>query len=241
MKMPLLWRRSRHATPTMPDDTLAATWQLVSVLLQYPDESLPGQLATMRAVIDRLPASVASHLLRFVEHVENRSLREVQSEYVDTFDVTRKCSLHLTYFTHGDTRRRGVALVEFKQTFRRAGVTLADQDAELPDYLPVVLEFGAYADREAAWKLLGDYRVGIELVHAALARRESPWLDVLDALRLTLPQLDDDDESALRALITQGPPDEEVGLDTTPYAIDPRLNPRPEPIDLGSTIPLGAS
>ena len=68
-----------------------------------------------------------------------------RQEYVDTFDVTRKCSLHLTYFTQGDTRRRGVALVEFKQAYRKAGVEF-DTDAELPDHLCVVLEFGAVQD-----------------------------------------------------------------------------------------------
>lgn len=249
MKMPLIWRRSRGTTPELAPDELTATWQLVSQLLQYPDEALLANRALFADVAGRLPERVGEPLKRFLDYVDATGLREVQTQYVDTFDITRKCSLHLTYFTHGDTRRRGVALVEFKQAFRRAGVHLADENAELPDYLPAVLEFGAFSDRETAWKLLGDYRVGIELVRSALARTESPWLDVLEALRETLPQLDEDDEVALRQLIAQGPPDEEVGLDTSPYALDPSihhasnpsLNPRPEPVDLGSTIPVGAS
>ncbi|MDO5503013.1 MAG: nitrate reductase molybdenum cofactor assembly chaperone, partial [Actinomycetia bacterium] len=105
------------------------------------------------------------------------------------------------------------------------------------------LEFGAMHNKDIAWSLLNRHRVGIELLRLALARRESPWLTVVDALRSTLPTLDDDDEVALAKLIAEGPPSEEVGLDTSPYAIDPRLNPRPEPLDtsefLGSEIPVG--
>lgn len=249
MKVPLIWRRSRDATPQIAPDELRATWQLVSVLLQYPDDELVANRELLAGVAGRLPRQIAEPLRRYLTHVGSSCLRDLQSQYVDTFDITRKCSLHLTYFTHGDTRRRGVALVQFKQAFRRAGAQLADENAELPDYLPAVLEFGAFTDRDTAWKLLGDYRVGIELVRAALARTESPWLDVVEALRATLPQLDEDDEVALRTLIAQGPPDEEVGLHTSPYTLDPsihhatnsRLNPRPEPVDLGSTIPVGAS
>ena len=80
------------------------------------------------------------------------------------------------------------------------------------------------------------------MLRAGLAHRGSPWLPVLEALRSTLPVLDGDDEEALRRLVAEGPPQEEVGLE--PYAIDPRLNPRPEPADttamLGTTIPVGA-
>ena len=68
------------------------------------------------------------------------------------------------------------------------------------------------------------------------------WLDVVDALRATLPVLAGDDEEALARLIAEGPPQEEVGLE--PYSIDPRMNPRPGPVDttamLGTTIPVGA-
>lgn len=239
--MPLIWRRHRSNAPTLQPDELAATWQLCSVLLQYPDAETVEKYAQFAHIAHDLPEAAGAPLLRFLNSSRGGSLAELQRLYVDTFDITRKCSLHLTYFTHGDTRRRGVALVEFKQMYRKAGVQMQDEDAELPDYLPVVLEFGAFADREAAWKLLTDYRVGIELVREALAKQDSPWVDVLDALRATLPQLDGDDQEALAKLIAAGPPSEEVGLDTTPYAIDPRLNPRPEPVNLGATIPTGAN
>lgn len=229
----LRWQRHRRRTAELPDDVLTATWQAVSVLLEYPDVQAVQQFSAVRGVAEQLPSRLGRHLLGFLDDAEHLPLPELQADYVDTFDVTRKCSLHLTYFTSGDTRRRGVALVEFKQAYRHAGVELTDESSELPDFLPVLLEFGAFTDRDTAWKLLNAHRVGLELLHAALVRRESRWLPVVDALRETLPSLGDDDEVALRQLIASGPPSEDVGIDSSPYSLDPRLNPQPEPIDLG--------
>ncbi len=234
------WRRHRDATPALDDWALAATWQVVSLLLDYPDDVLAARVPMLREVVGSLPGGPREHLLTALDTVAGADLGELQREYVDTFDVTRRCSLHLTYVTHGDTRRRGVALVEFKQAYRRAGVAF-DTDSELPDHLCVVLEFGAAHDPATAWALLTRHRVAVELLRAALERRGSPWLAAVEGLRATLPELDGDDEQALLRLVAEGPPQEDVGLE--PYAIDPRLNPRPEPADtsalLGPTIPVG--
>ena len=139
--------------------------------------------------------------------------------------MTRRCCLYLTYFAHGDTRKRGLALVQFKQAFRKAGVEF--DAAELPDHLSVVLEFGAAYDADTAWRLLNDHRAGIEMLRIALAEKGSAWHDLLLALVATLPELKGEDEEKMVALIAKGPPSEEVGLDLQPYAMDPRLNPRP--------------
>ncbi|WP_131106132.1 nitrate reductase molybdenum cofactor assembly chaperone [Ornithinimicrobium sufpigmenti] len=264
----LPWRRHRRTQPALDAQAQADTWQVCSLLLDYPDDQLPARLPVLREVIAGLPASAVEPLDRFLDHVETvvaeDGLGALQIAYVDTFDVTRKCALHLTYFLYGDTRNRGVALVRFKQLYREHGVELRegeDSPAELPDFLPVVLEFGATTAPDAAWKLLNDHRVGIELLRRALDKRSSPWLDVLSAVRATLPALDSDDEVALAKLIAQGPPQETVGLDdaalNAPYAIDPALDqmrespmqpsagcgdgaPHTSPAQLGSTIPVGA-
>ncbi|MFQ6171537.1 nitrate reductase molybdenum cofactor assembly chaperone [Oryzobacter sp. R7] len=235
------WLRHRDAAPTVDDAALAATWQVVSLLLDYPDTVLLERIPMLREVVAALASAQRDPLLEYLDGVAPETLGDLQREYVDTFDVTRRCSLHLTYVTHGDTRRRGVALVEFKQAFRRAGAVL-DTDVELPDHLCVVLELGALHDRDTAWDLLTRHRVAIEVLRAGLVRRRSPWSPVLEALRSTLPTLEGDDEAALLKLLAQGPPQEDVGLDS--YALDPRINPRPEPVDttalLGPTIPVGA-
>ena len=118
------WFRHRRNRPALQDRALADTWQLVSLLLDYPDEEMLQRLPLFRSVAANLPTPQRDLITAYLTTLETTPLGELQADYVDTFDVTRKCSLHLTYFTHGDTRRRGVALVEFRQAFRNCGVEL---------------------------------------------------------------------------------------------------------------------
>lgn len=248
-----LWKRHRRAEPTWAPDEVSATWQLCSLLLDYPTEELVCRVPALRSIAVGLPPALGGGLTAYLEGMAATDLGVLQRDYVDTFDITRKCALHLTYATTGDTRRRGVALVQFKQAYRASGVELSDSDAELPDYLPVVLEFGALTDRETGWKLLTDHRVSIELLHRALQHRDSRWLPVVETLRATLPVLDGTDEEALARLIAAGPPSEDVGLDDAqdPYSIAPQFDGPPSsrppsrsaattPQSLGHTIPVGA-
>ena len=232
-------RRSRHPGPRLGAGQLATAWQVVSLLLDYPTEELLGHRPLVADAVADLPSPVREPLARFLTTLGTAPLGQLQRDYVETFDVTRRCCLYLTYFAHGDTRKRGLALVQFKQAYRKAGVEF--EAAELPDHLSVVLEFGASYDPETAWRLLNDHRAGIEMLRIALAEKGSPWHDLMLALVATLPELKGEDQDKMLALIAQGPPAEEVGLDLQPYALDPRLNPRPsDSVDLGETIPVGA-
>jgi len=232
-------RRSRHPRPRLDDRQLATAWQVTSLLLDYPSETLLDRHDLLAEAVAGLPSTVRDPLTRFLRVLGSTPLGQLQRDYVETFDVTRRCCLYLTYFAHGDTRKRGLALVQFKQAYRRAGVDVDDQ--ELPDHLGVVLEFGATSDLDVAWRLLNDHRAGLEMLRIALDGRSSPWHDVVLALVSTLPELRGEDEDKVAALVAQGPPSEEVGLDLQPYAMDPRLNPRPsETVELGDTIPVGA-
>jgi nitrate reductase delta subunit len=232
-------RRNRHPGPRLRDRDLAVTWQVVSVLLDYPTEQWHERLPVLGEAVASLPSPVREPLQAFLRTASATPVGELQRDYVETFDVTRRCCLYLTYFAHGDTRKRGLALVQFKQAYRRAGVEL--EADELPDHLAVVLEFGASYDRDVAWQLLNDHRAGIEVLRMALADMRSPWHDVVTALVATLPELRGEDADNLAVHVAQGPPAEEVALDLAPYALDPRLNPRPSESDeLGPTIPVGA-
>lgn len=104
-----------------------------------------------------------------------------------------------------------MALVDIKEAYRAAGVEVGDD--ELPDYLPVVLEFGAAHDPAAAARILRANRAGLELLRLHLRDTGSPWHGVVDAVTATLPPLEDDDREAVQRLIAQGPADETVGLD----------------------------
>jgi nitrate reductase delta subunit len=165
-------RRSRHPGPKLGTGQLATAWQVVSLLLEYPTEELLGRRPLLADAVSGLPAAVREPVSQFLTTLETAPLGQLQRDYVETFDVTRRCCLYLTYFAHGDTRKRGLALVQFKQAYRKAGVEF--EAAELPDHLSVVLEFGASYDAETAWRLLNDHRAGIEMLRIALAEKGSP-------------------------------------------------------------------
>ncbi|HET6562964.1 MAG TPA: nitrate reductase molybdenum cofactor assembly chaperone [Marmoricola sp.] len=208
--------------PSLSDDQLTVAWQSASLLLNYPDERLLGQVGMIRAETRRLPEPVGGSLRAFLTHLESAPLEELQAEYVETFDTRRRCNLFLTYFAHGDTRKRGVALLRFKQTYLRSGFVL--DGSELPDHLCVVLEYAALVDHELGRQLMLDHRAGLELLRLSLADMESPWSPVVDALCATFPRLRGDEQEAIRRLAAEGPPEEEVGL--TPYAT-PGFDPGP--------------
>ena len=218
--------RPRHRPAASPAQ-LATARQIASLLLGYPDEELVGRLPLLRAATAPLPARLAGPLGRFLDHLETTPLADLQAAYVETFDLRRRCSLYLTYYAHGDTRKRGMALLQVKHLYGRAGLQLID--GELPDHLAVVLEFTATGDAARGERLLTEYRAGLELIRLALEERRSPWAAVLQAVSATLPPVAADDRDAVLRLAQQGPPTEEVGLDpygTTPFA-PPEYMPQP--------------
>jgi nitrate reductase delta subunit len=185
----------------------ARVFGLASLLLTYPDEELLAAGAELRAAAAGLPSFDS-----FLDWLLGTPAIEVQRHYVQTFDLRRRSGLYLTYYLHGDTRKRGMALLVLKQRYRAHGLRLAD--GELPDLLPVVLEFAATAGPGAGEAPLRQHRQGIELLRAALTESGSPYRVVLDAVCAILPDLTEDDRAAIAALAIDGPPVETVGLDT---------------------------
>ncbi len=184
---------------------------LASVLLPYPTQATVDQLPTYTAVAGTLPRAFADPILRFVDYLAVTELLAAQQHYVATFDLKRKCCLYLSYYLNGDTRRRGMALVGFKEVYRSAGLHL--QTEELPDYLPVVLEFSVAGDRQAAEDLLGAHRRGLTVLRMSLSDLGSPYVHLVEAVELTLPPPGELDLESAAVLAVQGPPREEVGLE----------------------------
>jgi nitrate reductase delta subunit len=193
------------------DDVRA--WQAQSLLLDYPDERLTGRLDLLHRVADNLAAPVGAPLLRFLDHLGGSPAQQLAADYVATFDNRKRCCPYLTYYAHGDTRKRGMALLRLKQTYAAGGLLLVDD--ELPDHLAVMLEFAA-AQPDAGRTLLVEYRAGLELLRLALRESQSPWADVLDSVSATLPDLGGDTRQAIDRLVALGPPAEQVGL--APFA-----------------------
>ncbi|WP_106403697.1 nitrate reductase molybdenum cofactor assembly chaperone [Actinocorallia populi] len=187
-------------------------WQAASLLLGYPDERLLAQRPLLRRAVAGLPGAVGGPLGRFLDHLDAAPPSELAADYVATFDHRKRCCLYLTYYAYGDTRERGRALLRFKTAYREAGLVL--DDGELPDHLSVVLEFAATADPETGHRLLTGHRAGLELLRLALTEARSPWGAVLEAVSATLPPLSGDDRQAVHRLAAEGPPEEEVGVQT---------------------------
>jgi nitrate reductase delta subunit len=130
------------------------------------------------------------------------------------FDLHKRCSLYLTFYGQGDRRDRGVALLRLKRMYRAAGLPL--EGPELPDYLPVMLEFAATAPRGRGEIVLREHRPALELLRRALEDRGTPYADVLGAVCSTLGEPSAADRARAIKLAAAGPPSELVGLE--PFA-----------------------
>jgi nitrate reductase molybdenum cofactor assembly chaperone NarJ/NarW len=187
--------------------------QAAALCLDYPDENWRAQLPLLGRAAESLPGVAGESLTRFVGHAERMPAADLERDYVDTFDLRRRCCLYLTYYAFGDTRKRGMALLKFTHAYRTAGFTLDSQ--ELPDHLAVVCEFAARR-AEPGLRLLQENRAGIELLHLALTDADSPYADVVDVVRAVLPEAAPKDLAKALELARSGPPAEEVGLE--PFA-----------------------
>lgn len=237
-KLGLKRKRSKAAQGTLKtqvpltDDQVRATWTAVSWLIDYPSDELLEQLPTLQRLIAGLPQRPREGLNTLITALHSGDIMELRSEYVETFDTRRRGCLYLTYFSNGDTRRRGMALLNIKEQYRDAGLEVSDD--ELPDHLMYVLEFGAAHRLTEAVNILKTNRAGLELLRLHLADRDSVWHGAIDAVSATLPPLEGTDIEAVQRLAADGPEDELVGLggygdgsedmppmDMTPYATSP--------------------
>jgi nitrate reductase delta subunit len=192
-------------------------WRIAALLLDYPSAQTLAITDQLTAAAMELPVALGAPVLDFLQDFGNADSMQLAMRYVETFDMHRRASLHLTYYAYGDTRKRGMALLRFKHAYRQAGIAI--DDGELPDYLPLVLEFAATIDHRQGERLLAEHVPVLELLRQSLLDSESAYADVLTAILATLPPISTADRRRIAELAAQGPPDEEVGLE--PYAMDP--------------------
>ena len=188
-------------------------YKLASVLLQYPTTALFTGLDELAAAARATsPHATLDAFARFLTWLRATDPNDVAAHYVATFDLRRRCALYLTYFRYGDTRKRGMSMLAFKTAYRQAGY--APSEDELPDYLPMVLDFAALSPKGVA--LLRAHRADLELLRRALDRVETPYADLLEAVCVQLPRLGRRDIALVGKAWESGPPREEVGLE--PFA-----------------------
>ena len=152
-------------------------------LLGYPGKELRADLADMRVVLAEEKALSTARIAELDALMASLACRpplDVESEYVEVFDRGRATSLHLFEHVHGDSRERGPAMIDLAQTFETAGLYLAP--GEMPDYLPVVLEFTSTQPPREARAFLAEIAHILNAMFAALQQRGSAYASVIGAL-----------------------------------------------------------
>jgi nitrate reductase delta subunit len=190
-------------------------YKLLSLLLQYPDARIiEARPDILEAVAEFPPSPQKEAIERFCQYWGSATPTALAQAYVDTFDLQKRSGLYLSFYLHGDTRQRGMALLRLKRLYRAAGLVLDPK--ELPDYLPVLLEFAAAAPPGYGETILSEYRAALALIQRHLREMESPYAHLFDAIQAGQPALSLAEQEHLGRLIANGPPREQVGLE--PFA-----------------------
>lgn len=182
-------------------------YKALSALLCYPEPELQQGIGEIRAVLADEPVYLAQ-LEPLLTHLAQTELVELQEQYVQTFDRTPSHSLHLFEHVHGEDRARGQAMVDLLEEYRKHGFDVSAD--ELPDYVPLFLEFLSQCDEAEARDVLGDAVHVLAHLGGKLKGNQSVYASVFDVLvalspvvpePLTVPPIRDMDE----ALETFGP------------------------------------
>jgi nitrate reductase delta subunit len=157
--------------------------RVLARLLSYPDAQLRDDLADMRQALQSecaIPTARLTELGALMTALERGNTLDTEAEYVEVFDRGRATSLHLFEHVHGDSRDRGPAMIDLAQTYEKAGLFLGPD--EMPDYLPVVLEFVSTQPPAEARAFLSEMAHIFNAIFNALQKRGSPYASVLGAL-----------------------------------------------------------
>lgn len=162
--------------------------KLFSVLLDYPNEELFQSVDELRLEFSNLSQyPVMTACQDFVKLLECTPLIPMQEHYATVFDFSAETCLNLTYHEHGEQPERGAALANFRQLYKIAGYEQAD--SELPDYLPVVLEFLSLCSDKTCSNILERHIPHLEVLASRLKELGDPYQDVMEALCTTCRQI----------------------------------------------------
>lgn len=159
------------------------TARVLAALLGYPGAELRAALPELAQAMDdeaALPVTRRAELRQLMKVLSVADPFEVEAQFVETFDRGRATSLHLFEHVHGDSRERGPAMIDLIDTYAQAGLHLGDE--ELPDYLPVVLEFISTQPPAVGREFLGEMAHILNAIFSALLKRGSPYACVIAAV-----------------------------------------------------------
>jgi nitrate reductase delta subunit len=171
-----------------------STYKILSALLDYPQQELIAHLPEIRDELGNcsdLSAAEQETLHALLAHLDATPLLELQAAYVKTFDMTPEHSLHLTHHLFGDEndRNRGPALIDLGELYKDYGISTITN--ELPDYLPMILEFAALLEGSEATAFLSDANKVLTVLADNLHKAESPYAPLISIVksRATLTRL----------------------------------------------------
>lgn len=158
-------------------------YKMLSVLLEYPDQELLDhlpELFDLTVSCTDLDETERAGMLGVLQHLGSLPLTKLQENYVQTFDLTAENSLHLTHHLFGDDKNRGPALIDLGELYKDYGVEVLTN--ELPDYLPLVMEFAAYLDDSEASVFLSDASKVFKVLAENLHKADSPYAPLLSII-----------------------------------------------------------
>jgi len=168
------------------------TFKILGLLLTYPTEELQENMKSLTSILAReelLPGKLQKAVIKFMDQLAARNLLKAQEDYVSLFDRGRGNSLYLFEHIHGESRDRGQAMVDLIDHYKEKGLNLTAK--ELPDYLPLFLEFLSICPPEEAQENLGDVVHIIAAIGAKLKKRGSGYHVLFTALaKLTDVRID---------------------------------------------------
>lgn len=175
--------------------------KLISYLLHYPDESLLGWLPAFREVLnDTENVTVRNTYDPILSYFEQTPLIQLQEQYTETFDLNPSNSMNLTYHRWGDTEKRGSALVHLEEIYLKAGFERTS--SELPDFLPLILEFISERPDVANSEIIPIYGTVVETLTERLGQAGHPYAllfeQLTDIFSLSVP--DPADNSRVNAM-----------------------------------------
>jgi nitrate reductase delta subunit len=151
--------------------------KLASILLQYPDEELLASLTAIERASQGLSnGNAAGHCGKFLDYLKSGNPLDLQETYTRSFDMNSKTALNLSFHKFGDSKERGLVLADLAGRYQEAGYECAN--GELPDFLPLVLEFVSFADLEDASGIISEYYDVIKGLHVALVEEDNPYADL---------------------------------------------------------------
>jgi nitrate reductase delta subunit len=162
---------------------MTRTFKVLSALLSYPTAELQAAVPELTAAIDAealLPTALRRQLGLLLDELSAGDIYELQERYVLLFDRTRSLSLHLFEHVHGESRDRGQAMIDLKTLYENGGLEI--DAAELPDFVPLFLEFLSTQPRREAYELLAQPAHIFAALAERLRKRRSAYEAVFRAL-----------------------------------------------------------